>query len=267
LIRAKANSSRDINPNKPSPGSSPGPRLIEKSFAQIEALPAARTGGYVGQIALRPISPLPSDSNASNWSGSFWLAAREGSALGLTAGNSQLGGSQAGVRVYRRLTPALALTGRISSALSARQGEASIGVALRRGPFGVFAERRIAFDSGGRNDWSVTAVAGVSDVRLPLGLRLDGYAQAGIVGRDGFADGALRVERTVLGAGGNRLSVGAGTWGSVQPGVARLDVGPQIVAHTALASRAFRVSAEWRQRIAGNAAPGSGPAVTFGADF
>jgi hypothetical protein len=165
------------------------------------------------------------------------------------------------------IEPALALTGRLSSALSARQGEASVGVALRRGPFAVLAERRVALDSGGRNDWSVTAVAGVSDVRLPLDLRLDGYAQAGIVGRDGFAYGALRVERAVLGAGNSRLSVGAGTWGSIQPGVARLDVGPQIVARTMLAGRAMRVSAEWRQRVAGNAAPGSGPVVTLGADF
>jgi hypothetical protein len=209
----------------------------------------------------------PSLESRSKWSGSVWLAARDGSAAGLASASSQLGGSQAGVRLYRQLTPALSLTGRISSALGTRQGEASAGIALRRGAFAVLAERRFALDRGGRNDWSVTAVAGVSDVRLPLGLQLDGYAQAGIVGRDGFADGALRVERTIIGAGGNRLSLGVGTWGSVQPGVARLDIGPQIVARTALAGRAVRLSAEWRQRVAGSATPGSGPVVTFGADF
>jgi hypothetical protein len=234
---------------------------------QIEAPSAAQTHGYVGQMVSRPNSPLLSEFNASKWSGSFWLAARESSALGLTAGNDQLGGSQAGIRVYRRLTAVVALTGRLSTALAARQSEASVGVALRRGPFAILAERRIALDSGGRNAWSVAAVAGISDVRLPLDLRLDGYAQAGIVGRDGFADGSLRIERTVLGAGGGRLSVGAGSWGSVQPGVARLDIGPQIVARTTLAGRPIRVSAEWRQRVAGNAAPGSGPAITLGADF
>lgn len=129
------------------------------------------------------------------------------------------------------------------------------------------AERRFAIDSGGRNDWSLTAIAGVSDVALPLGIRLDGYAQAGAVGRDAFADGALRVERTILEDGPDRLSVGAGCWGSIQPGVARLDVGPQVVARINIAERPMRLSAEWRQRIAGNAAPGSGPVVTLGADF
>ncbi len=172
-----------------------------------------------------------------------------------------------GVRVYHRLTPALSLTGRVSAALATPQTEASAGLALRHGGLALLAERRFALDRGGRNDWSLTAVAGVSDVPLPQKLRLDGYVQAGVVGRDGFADGAIRVERTIAGDGINRLSVGAGAWGSVQPGAARLDVGPQIVARTSLGGRAVRLSAEWRQRVAGNAKPGSGPVVTLGADF
>jgi hypothetical protein len=214
------------------------------------------------------IPALPSPLRTqSKWSGSFWLAARDGPSPGLASGSSQLGGSQAGLRLYRQLTPALSLTGRVSSALGTKQGEASVGIALKNGAFAVLAERRFALNSGGRNDWSVTAVAGVSDVRLPLGLRLDGYAQAGLVGRDGFADGALRVERAIMGEGPNRLSIGAGVWGSVQPGVVRLDVGPQLVAHLSLADRPVRLAAEWRQRVAGNAAPGSGPAITLGTDF
>jgi len=171
------------------------------------------------------------------------------------------------VRVYRHLTPALSLTARTSTALSARQGEASTGVAFRRGPVSLLAERRFALDRGGRNDWSLTFVAGVDDVRLPHDMRLDGYAQAGLVGRDGFADGALRVERTVLTSMRDRLSVGVGSWGSIQPGVSRLDIGPQLVARVSPAGRPLRISAEWRQRIAGNARPGSGPAITLGSDF
>ncbi len=180
---------------------------------------------------------------------------------------SQLGGSQMGARIYHRLTPALSLTGRVSAALATPQTEVSAGLALRHGGLAFLAERRFALDRGGRNDWSLTAVAGISDVPLPLKFRLDGYVQAGIVGRDGFADGAARVERTVAGDGIHRFSVGAGAWGSIQPGVERLDVGPQIVAQTKLAGTPLRVSAEWRQRVAGNAAPGSGPVVTLGADF
>ncbi len=211
--------------------------------------------------------PSTTVSASPNWSGSLWIAAREGSGASLANGAGQLSGSQAGFRVYRALTPTIALTGRVSTALAAKGTEASAGIALRRGAFAVLAERRFALDSGGRNDWSLTGVAGVSDVELPLRARLDGYVQAGVVGRDIFADGALRVERTMLENGSNRVSLGAGTWGSIQPGIARLDVGPQVVARMKIADRPIRLSAEWRQRIAGNAAPNSGPVVTLGADF
>lgn len=42
--------------------------------------------------------------------------------------------------------------------------------------------------------------AGVGDVALPHGFRLEAYGQAGIVGarrRDGFADGAIVIDRPV----------------------------------------------------------------------
>ena len=213
------------------------------------------------------LPPTKLATTTRKWSGSLWIAARDGSGTTLATGVGQLGGSQAGVRVYRTLTPELALTGRLSAALAAKGAEVAAGIAFRQGAFAVIAERRFAIDSGGRNDWSLTAVAGVSAVKLPFGALLDGYAQAGIVGRDGFADGALRIERPVFTRQSSHLSLGAGLWGSIQPGVARLEVGPQIVARTTVAGRPFRLSAEWRQRIAGTAAPGSGPVVTLGADF
>ena len=87
-----------------------------------------------------------------------------------------------------------------------------------------------------------------------------------MVGRDGFADSALRVERRVQ-TGAGRLAVGLGSWDGVQPGLARLDIGPQIVARTQMGGQALRVSAEWRQRIAGNTQPGSGPVITLRTDF
>lgn len=235
-------------------------RVAELGFSQGDA-PAATT---------RPIaSTMPglAPTGVPTWSGSFWFAGREGAAAMLAPGQGQLGGSQMGLRVYRPLSPAVALTGRVSTALATRGGEVSTGIALRRGPVALLAERRFALDGGGRNAWSLTAVAGMSDIALPLDMRLDGYAQAGVVGRDGFADGAVRIERAIIGGGTSRLSVGGGMWGSIQPGLSRLDIGPQLVAHTALGGRAVRISAEWRQRLAGNAAPGSGPALTLGTDF
>lgn len=217
---------------------------------------------------LLPATQLPQSApGKAVWSASVWGISRDGSGPVRGLERGVLGGSQLGTRIYRTVLPGVALTARLSTALASRQSEGALGLAVRRGAVALIAERRFALDAGGRNDWSVTAVASVADVRLPYGMRLDAYAQAGIVGRDDFADGAVRVERGIVATHLGSLSVGAGSWGGIQPGVARLDIGPQLVARTTVGGHAVRVSAEWRQRVAGSAAPGSGAVVTLGADF
>lgn len=196
---------------------------------------------------------------------SSWLLVRDGSGSLTPAGT--LGGTQVGVRAYFSLTPALAATARISTPLRATGTEASIGAALRQGPVTLLLERRIALERGGRNDFSAMLAAGIDRVRLPQRFHLDAYGQAGIVGGDGFADGAVRIERRIALHDKTEIALGAGLWGGAQPGVARLDVGPQIVIRTPLAGGNLRASGEWRQRIAGNAQPASGPALTLGMDF
>ena len=214
---------------------------------------------------------LPAATPHNRFSGSAWSLMRSDSALSLASGG-QLGGSQIGVRLFYTPGPeALALTARVSAPLSQPTGrEAAIGIALRGRSVGIIAEQRFALDKGGRDAPALFAYGGVSDVNLPGKFKLDGYAQAGVVGVKNpaaFADGAIRIERTVLRADKASLAIGAGAWGGVQPGASRLDVGPQVVAHIAVAETNLRVSAEWRQRVAGNAAPASGPSVSVGFDF
>lgn len=63
------------------------------------------------------------------------------------------------------------------------------------------------------------------------------------------------------------LSVGPGVWGGVQQTqarVSRLDVGVGVSARLPLGAA---ISADWRWRIAGNADPVSGPAVTASVAF
>jgi hypothetical protein len=225
-------------------------------------------------IAARPgpdaLPPLPTPS-VKRLSGSVWALSRTSGSAGLANGG-QLGGSQVGARVFYTPGPKmLALTARISAPLATASGrEASVGVALRGRNVGLIVEQRFALNEGGRDAPSVTVYGGVSDVPLTKALRLNGYAQAGVVGishPQAFADGAVSVETTLLQADRARLSAGIVVSGGAQPGVARLDVGPQIVARVPVADTAIRVTAEWRQRIAGNAAPDSGPAVTVGFDF
>lgn len=204
---------------------------------------------------------------AKRWSASAWMLVRRDGPVPLGSGG-ELGGSQVGARLFYDLAAPIAITARVSRPLARVQGgEASAGIALRHRNVGILLERRVALDTGGRNDFSVTGYGGVSEIPVSYGARLDGYVQAGIVGSDGFADAAVRVERTVAIIEKARISVGAGAWGGIQPGARRVDVGPQIVAQLPVEGSNIRISAEWRERVAGDAAPRSGPSLTIGVDF
>ncbi len=55
-----------------------------------------------------------------------------------------------------------------------------------------------------------------------------------------------------------------GLWGGVQPGLYRVDAGPRLSMNV---GRGIRLHADYRQRLAGEAAPSSGPALTIAGDF
>lgn len=218
-----------------------------------------------------PVIPTAGSSTRRGLSGSVWALAREGSGGRDLAGVGTLGGSQTGVRVnYDTGVHGLFATARASAALARRDREVAVGVGVRGRNVGLIVEQRFAIDGSGRNEAAALAYGGVSEVPLAAGLRLDAYAQAGVVGlsrRAAFVDGAARVERTLAEQGRWRLSAGAGTWGAAQPGAARLDVGPQLVARVPLGNINARIAAEYRIRVAGQARPTTGLTVTLGADF
>ncbi|HYI47722.1 MAG TPA: hypothetical protein VEX35_04580 [Allosphingosinicella sp.] len=189
------------------------------------------------------------------------------------AASGMLGGSQAGVRVGYRLNRdearPLALSVRLTSPLPGPQGaEAALGVSWkpsRRLPLHFLAERRQALGREGRSAFAAGIYGGVGDARLGP-LRIDAYAQAGIVGarsRDPYGDGAVRLSLPL----GERAGVGGGAWAAAQPGLSRLDLGPQAALRIPVAGRSLTVAADWRMRVAGNARPGSGPALTLATDF
>lgn len=99
---------------------------------------------------------------------------------------------------------------------------------------------------------------------------MSGYAQAGVIGlksRDGFIDGAVRAEHALFNSEKVNVRFGAVLAGSIQPGVSRVDLGPAVAARFRVARASVRLAAEWRERISGNALPGSGPTVTLGFDY
>ena len=268
------------------------PELVSESIAATR--PAARAGEWMRKqvqqdgrndnigppAAVAPLLAKPGHFTApgllsqvgiKRFSGSAWVLMRSDGVRSLASGG-QLGGSQIGMRLLYAPGPkALALTARVSAPLSQPTGrEAALGVALRGRNIGLIAEQRIALDKGGRNKPAIFAYGGVYDVALPGALTLEGYAQAGVVGIKSpvtFVDGAIHIERAVVHGKHASLSVGVGAWGGAQPEAARIDVGPQIIARFAVADSSLRVAAEWRQRVAGDAVPASGPSVTVGFDF
>jgi len=184
------------------------------------------------------------------------------------ASSGQLGASQAGTRILYNFNRQIALSARMSSEIGRRGGEVAAGVRLRplvSLPIWLTAERRqrIGRFGGGRSDFALFAEAGVYQQPLPWRFTLDSYLQGGVVGvksRDLFIDGGVAATRPVY----RNLSFGFGVWGGAQPGLARLDAGPRL---TMQVRRNVKVHADWRQKLAGNARPGSGPALTLSGDF
>jgi hypothetical protein len=226
-----------------------------------DAAPPAPWRPSIGQV---PITSLP-----SRWSISAWALVRSGGERQLATGGV-LGGSQAGMRATYRLRQGLAVSGRAYAPIDEPEGaELALGIEwqpLRKVPVRVLAERRQAIGREGRSAFALLAHGGVSDQPVVGPVTLDAYAQAGVVGarsRDGFVDGAVRLGAPVAGD----LSVGVGAWGAAQPGVSRFDVGPQASYRLPVLGATMRLSAEWRVRVAGDARPGSGPALTLSTDF
>lgn len=265
---------------RPNPTLAGGHQLLFlAALSQIplpEGLLAARSAPP--QPATRPKSATP---QAARWSGDGWLLLRRGGgAPALATIGGSYGASQAGMVLRYRLDrtsphrPALYL--RASAALDgSREQEAALGLAVRpisRVPVLAMAEARaVRTPTGTRLRPAAALVTELPLATLPLGFRAEAYGQAGWVGgtgATGFVDGQLRIDRPLAKFAGGDLSAGGGLWGGAQKGASRLDAGPsaRLTLHPTRQST-VRVAADWRFRVAGKAAPQSGPAITLSAGF
>lgn len=243
-------------------------------------LPAARGRVGGGQDLSKP--------RESRWSADAWMLLRRGGngfnlpGAGLPGANlpsGAYGASQAGAVLRFRLAPGNphrpALYLRATSAVQAPRGEeVAAGFSVRplaRVPVSVLAEARATHTLTGTIVRPAAAlVSEFPPLDLPLGLRGEAYVQGGYVGgRDStaFADGQARLEHRLASAGRWQLRAGGGVWGGAQKGAKRLDVGPTATLDVPLGPVNGRVAADWRFRVAGNAAPTSGPALTLSAGF
>lgn len=235
-------------------------------------LPPVADQPLLGSIA----SPAP----GTRWSGDSWLLLREDSARSLVTGRPAYGRSQAGAVLRYRLAfwsgyrPAA--YARVSRSLDGSRGtEVAAGLTARPlpgVPLGVAAELRAYESAAGRElRPAAFAVTELPPVELPHGLRGEVYAQAGYVGGDfstAFADGQGRVDGRVLRLGeGAEVRMGGAAWGGAQKNASRLDVGPSVTVAFSVGRASLRVAADYRFRVAGDAEPKSGPALTFSAGF
>jgi hypothetical protein len=218
-----------------------------------------------------PIALAALGKPARRWSASAWLFARSGGQAAIVPGGT-LGGSQAGGRLLYRLNEdqarPLAASLRFYTPLDNLRGaEAAAGFdwqPVASMPLHLLAERRQKLGRDGRSAFAATFYGGVSDKEMGF-LLIDAYGQAGIVGirsRDLFADGSAK-----LGVPIGRIKTGAGAWGATQPGVSRLDAGPQVSVRLPLGQGSVTVAADWRLRLAGDAEPRDGPTLTLATDF
>ena len=255
----------------------PARRSYYSSASALDDMPMSRLAAVsmparssIPAEAAPPVPPLrvgPDRLQLSSW------ALLRNQHVGIAASRSlatggQLGASQAGARLLYNFNRQLALSARMSSEVGRRGGEVAAGVRVRPLlglPVWLTAERRqrIGRFGGGRNDFALFAEAGLYQQPLPWRFSLDSYLQGGVVGvksRDLFIDGGLAVTRPVY----RNFSFGFGLWGGAQPGLSRLDAGPRL---TMQVRRNVKVHFDWRQKLVGNARPGSGPALTLAGDF
>ncbi len=179
-------------------------------------------------------------------------------------------GSRHDPRVYARAYRAFVGDG---------ENEAAIGASARPlavVPVRVAAEVRVIDNTFGTDlRPAAYAITELPSQRLPFDTRLEVYGAAGYVGGDAatpFGEGQAAITREFAQfERGNdqsaRLRLGAGAWGGAQEGAGRVDIGPTLQVELNVGDVPARVSLDWRERVAGDAAPASGIAATLSTRF
>lgn len=258
------------------PSPSPPPFIAIAAPAKLSPS-IVSPGGVSPPLAWQPPSPARA-AGEKRWSADGWLLLRpDGDAGGPVL--ARYGGSQAGAVLRYRLAsdghrPAAYL--RAAAALDgSRQKEAAVGLSARplpTVPLVAAAELRMTSDRfATRTRPAVMAYTEIPPFDLAAGLRAEAYLQGGYVGgkgATGFVDGQARLDRRLATVGRGEFRLGGGGWGGAQKGASRLDVGPTAQVALPLSHAVFaRAAIDWRFRVAGRAAPASGPALTLSAGF
>lgn len=228
----------------------------------------------------------PDSRKSDALSGYFWLYVRQGSDPE-SAGSGvpisefnipQYGASQAGAILTHRITgdsvSNVSAFARASTAL-ASPGEAELALGIKAKPFGslpvsLFAEQRFGPRDNGIRGTALYIAGGTGPDKLLPRTSLETYGQMGFVfARDDsyFYDASAALQTRILDHQDSKLTAGGAIWASGQEGASRIDIGPRVKFHMPVGPVNMQVSVDWRERIGGNAHPGSGAAVTISTGF
>ncbi|OYX47470.1 MAG: hypothetical protein B7Y87_00980 [Sphingomonadales bacterium 32-64-22] len=255
--------------------SAPSPQRGEAPRADRQATALASAAAMADPV----FAPMP--SAPSRWLASSWLFWRDDGQSGRQAATTpNYGRSQAGAVLAYQLAPESMHRPqgyvRATTALEGpRESDLAAGLSARPlpdVPVRLAAEARLSLRDGA-NELRPAAfvVTELAPFVLPAQMAGEVYAQAGWVGGDfatGFVDAQMRLTRALTQSRDFALSAGGGAWAGAQKGTRRVDVGPSINASFRVGDKVYgRLSADYRMRVAGNAAPASGPALTLSAGF
>lgn len=262
-----------LTPSLPFPARTRTSDIPERTDLRFPASPPPPPPEWKRQIVPlpSPFAPPARVRDAKRLNGSAWLLVRGGPAGTLSGG--QLGASQGGVRLTYPLggRRRFALAARLAAPLRGKGREAALGVEWQPTtlPIRLIAEQRFVLD-GGRGGPTLGIIAGYGPADIAPGVRIEAYGQAGVIARDGvekFVDASARITHPLGHVAAARIDIGVGIWGSAQRGTERLDIGPSVVVGVPIAGKSLRLTLDWRERVAGAARPGSGPALSIGSDF
>lgn len=274
---------------EPPPPPSAGHDLASAAYARLAAgdrrgavalFDAALASDPVpGDAALRPLWTAERRRLVRRWSGDAYTLFRNSGPAG-PAASPVLGGGQSGGTLAWTYDPLarrpLALVARYNAAslggsIDPATGQAAFGVRWRPVTgVSISAERLVATGAFARDDWALRLAGGADGTRGRI--LWSSYGEAGVLGAgDVFAGGQLRAGVPVLRIGKLSAIAGPGGWASVQHGSGftsgRVDLGPTLLVRAPFGKVSVDVAADWRFRVAGNAVPGSGPALTLSTGF
>jgi hypothetical protein len=253
---------------------------IEARNAPLASATAPVQPTLAGQ---QPLLGRPSPMHRSaqdRFGGDAWLLVRRDLSRAVAAaGKPSYGRSQAGAVLRYRLALSSrhrpVAYARVTRALAGpREMEVAAGIGARPFaglPLSFAGEMRVSDSRAGRElRPAIFAVTELPPAELPRSLQVQTYIQTGYVGgrfATAFVDGQARIDATVAPVGRNELRTGLGVWGGAQKQAARLDIGPSATLAVPLGRVQSQVAVGYRFRIAGDAGPSSGPALTISAGF